>query len=191
MKQFWLVIVSMLWFSIAIMGIEERSYTIVKTDGKIEIRDYQRVLSAEVIVQGERNSAASDAFRILFRFIQGKNKSQMVIPMTAPVSQERLKGDTWYVRFFMPASMSLDQAPTPSDPRITIVEHESVRLGAIRFSGFSSQKNLKKHADKLRRYLTDKNILFVDSPMYAFYNAPYVPPFFRRNEILFTIKENN
>ena len=160
--MFWNVVLSMILFSAVNMAIEERSYTVVKTDGKIEIRDYQRVLSAEVVLQGERNSAASDAFRILFRFIQGKNKSQMVIPMTAPVSQERLKDDTWYVRFFMPASMSLDKAPTPSDPRITIVEHESVRLGAIRFSGFSSQKNLKKQEDKLRRYLTDKNILFVD-----------------------------
>ena len=187
MKQFWLVMVSMVWFSIVIMGVEERPYTVIKQDGKIEIRDYQRVVSAEVTTMGDRGEAASDAFRILVRFIQGQNTTQTSIAMTAPVSQSRADDQGWNVSFFMPNHMHLDKVPDPIDSRIRIKELTDTHYAAIRFSGFSSRHNLAKHEGKLRDYLIKHKYDFVDKPTYAFYNPPYVPPFFRRNEVLFEI----
>tara|TARA_B100000131_G_scaffold308915_1_gene338793 strand:- start:1397 stop:1966 length:570 start_codon:yes stop_codon:yes gene_type:complete len=187
MKQFWLVMVSMVWFSIVIMGVEERPYKVIKQDGKIEIRDYQRVVSAEVTTMGDRGEAASNAFRILVRFIQGQNATQTSIAMTAPVSQSRDDEQGWDVSFFMPKHMNLDTVPKPIDSRIRIKELMDIQYAAIRFSGFSSRYNLDKHEKKLRDYLVNHEYNFIDKPTYAFYNPPYVPPFFRRNEILFEI----
>ncbi|MBH37471.1 SOUL heme-binding protein, partial [bacterium] len=163
-------------------------YTVIKQEGKIEIREYQRVVSAEVTMMGDRGEAASDAFRILVRFIQGQNTTQTSIAMTAPVSQIRDDDQGWHVSFFMPNHMNLDEVPNPVDSRIRIKELTDTHYAAIRFSGFSSRHNLAKHEVKLRDYLIKHEYDFVDKPTYAFYNPPYIPPFFRRNEVLFELK---
>ena len=188
MKYSLFVFFALLWFSITTMAIEQRPYSVIQKEGAIEIRSYQRIVSAEVVTFGNRNEAASDAFRILFRFIQGRNDDQLSIAMTAPVSQNKHENDGWAVRFYMPAAMSMSDVPTPEDPRITLIENTQVNLAAIRFSGFNSAKNLAKNEKKLREYLEKNEFEYIDQPTYAFYNAPYVPPFLKRNEVLFEIK---
>ncbi|RAP29539.1 SOUL heme-binding protein, partial [Candidatus Marinamargulisbacteria bacterium SCGC AG-343-D04] len=124
-----------IWFSANTMAVEERSYDVIETIDNIEIRHYSRVFAAEVIAEGERNDAASNAFRLLFKYISGKNKAELKIPMTSPVSQAQESEGMWSVLFFMPADMSKDNLPEPSDPRVSLKEIRNVKVAAIRFSG--------------------------------------------------------
>jgi len=98
------------------MSTEEAPYTVIKTYGNFELREYPSQILAEIIVEGELEDAGNMAFRPLFRYISGENKSRGKIAMTAPVSQER-KGEKismtapvsqqrvlgkWSVSFMMP-----------------------------------------------------------------------------------------
>ena len=99
------------------MAIEEATYTVVQKDDHFEIRDYTPHLVAETLVEGSLEEAGSIAFKILFGYISGENRSRRKVEMTAPVSQqaspEKIKmtapvgqqrvGDKWVVGFMMPA----------------------------------------------------------------------------------------
>jgi hypothetical protein len=80
--------------------------------------DYTPHILAETVVEGDLEEAGNKAFRRLFRYISGDNRSRDKVAMTAPVSQEQ-KGEKitmtapvgqrsvqekWAVSFMMPAS---------------------------------------------------------------------------------------
>src|SRR5512138_1465323 len=113
------------------MGIEEAGYRVVKSDGIFELRDYAPHILAETVVDGTLEDAGNLAFRRLFRYISGENRSRGKIAMTAPVSQEaagekipmtapvgqQASGGKWAVSFMMPPLTTL---PVPDDPSITL-----------------------------------------------------------------------
>ncbi|HEU0264528.1 MAG TPA: heme-binding protein [Geobacterales bacterium] len=82
----------MLIGAIPAMATEEAPYTVIKTDGIFELRQYAPQILAEIIVEGDLEDAGNKAFRPLFRYISGDNRSRGKIAMTAPVSQEQ-KGE--------------------------------------------------------------------------------------------------
>jgi hypothetical protein len=43
--------------------------------------------------------------------------------------------------------------------------------------------NLSEHRTRLETYIHEKGLKVTDDPLYAFHNAPFVSPPFRRNEI--------
>ena len=189
MKQIFLTLICVVFqFGAVHMGVSERSYTVISKDNNIEIRHYEKVIAAEVYTAGDRSNAANEAFRILFKFISGKNQSATKIAMTAPVSQVKTSEKQWKTTFYMPANFTKQSTPVPSDSRIIIKEIQKVKLAAIVFSGFANQKNLSKHENVLINYLKDADINVEPTPVYAFYDAPYVPWFLKRNEVLFKLK---
>jgi len=70
------------------MAIEEAVYTVVEKDKKFEIRDYASHILAETLVEGSLEGAGNKAFKILFAYISGDNRSGKKMAMTAPVSQQ-------------------------------------------------------------------------------------------------------
>ena len=52
-----------------VMATEEAKYSVVKKDGRFEIRDYAPHILAETVVDGDMEEAGSIAFRRLFRYI--------------------------------------------------------------------------------------------------------------------------
>ncbi len=188
MKKIAIVIGLILCFSNSIMAVEERHFDLVKKEGAIEIRHYAPVIAAEIRTSGTRNEAANAAFRVLVKFIGGENASALKIPMTSPVTQQRDTEDTWFVSFYMPADMTMDQMPQPSDNAIQVKPLQNMKVAAIRFSGRGSANNLDKHEKRLRQYLAGTEYTIISKPSYAFYNPPFVPWFLRRNEVLFEIK---
>ncbi len=164
----------------------------IESDGNIQIRQYEPTIIAEVIVTGERSKAINDGFRILADYIFGQNKSNIKIPMTAPVTQEKDRLlNQWRVRFVMPASYTLNTLPQPNDIRINLIEVPPHRSVAIRFSGFSSSKNIETNEAKLMAWVLKRGIKTKDQPLYAFYNPPWILPFLRRNEIIIDIVDEN
>ncbi len=71
---------------------ESPAYTLEEKDDQFEIRRYPDYILAQVDVESDYNGAVSIGFRILANYIFGGNKKRKSIPMTTPVSEERIKG---------------------------------------------------------------------------------------------------
>lgn len=183
---------------ISAMATEKPNYTVTMQDGKFEVRDYPPMILAEVKVAGDRNQAANRGFRKLAAFIFGDNKPNAKIAMTSPVVQspesEKIAMTSpvvqtpdadgkWTVNFMMPSEYSMETLPKPTDGDIRIYKSEPYRTVSIRFSGRGKMKSLKKHQDELDTFVAEKGLQIIGGPEYAFYDAPFVPPFLRRNEV--------
>ena len=187
------------------MAIETPNYTVKMSHNNYEIRSYPSMLVAEVTVMGDRDQASTRGFRKLAAFIFGDNISSESISMTSPVSQRKVsekiamtspvlqkqteKGQ-WIVNFMMPGKYNKQSLPVPLDDDIRIIETEPYSTVSIRFSGSASKRNLKDHQNKLDEFLLSRKIDITGEPEYAFYDAPFVPPMFRRNEIHYRILES-
>ena len=183
------------------MATEEAPYTVIKTDNIFELREYAPQVLAEIIVDGDLEGAGSKAFRPLFRYISGDNKSRGKIDMTAPVSQEQtgekismtapvsqqsVQGK-WAVSFMMPASYTMENLPTPDDPNIKLRQIPARRVAAVRYSGFWSEKKFLRYKQELENWIAANNLKIIGEPVWARYNPPFTLWFLRRNEILIPI----
>jgi hypothetical protein len=188
------------------MAIEKPNYTVVMSEDKFEVREYPPMMLAEVKVTGNRDQAANRGFRKLAAFIFGDNtpnsKIAMTAPvmqkpesqkiaMTAPVMQTPNADGKWTVNFMMPSEYSMETLPKPTDSDIRIYMSEPYRTVSIRFSGRGKMKNLNKHQAKLDEFVAAQGLKIVGGPEYAFYNAPFVPPFLRRNEVHYRLAASN
>lgn len=184
------------------LAVEEAAYQVVRKDGAIEVRAYEPQLVAEVLVDGSLEEAGNKAFRTLFRYIDGNNTTKQKVAMTAPVSQEKASekiamtapvsqekaGEKWAVGFMMPAGFTMATIPTPNDPAVVLREKPAGRVVAIRYRGTWSQKNYRKHLEKLTAWISEQELTATGKPVWARYNPPFMPWFLRRNEILIPIK---
>ena len=183
------------------MATEEAPYTVTKVDDIFELREYAPQVLAEIIVDGDLEGAGNKAFRPLFRYISGDNKSRGKIAMTAPVSQEQtgekismtapvsqqsVQGK-WAVSFMMQASYSMETLPTPDDPNIKLRQVPARQVAAVRYSGFWSEKKYLQYKRELENWITAKNLKVIGEPVWARYNPPFTLWFLRRNEILIPI----
>ena len=183
------------------MATEEAPYTVIKTDDIFELREYAPQVLAEIIVEGDLESAGNKGFKPLFRYISGDNKSRGKIAMTAPVSQEptgekismtapvsqqSVQGK-WAVSFMMPASYTMETLPTPDDPNIKLRQVPVRRVAAVRYSGFWSEEKYLLHKEKLEKWIKDNRFTVTGDPVWARYNPPFTLWFMRRNEILIPV----
>ncbi|WP_246545521.1 SOUL family heme-binding protein [Pelotalea chapellei] len=183
------------------MATEEAPYTLLKSDDIFELRDYPPQILAEIIVDGDLKGAGNKAFRPLFRYISGDNKSRKKITMTAPVSQEQegekiamtapvsqqsIQGK-WAVSFMMPASFTMETLPVPDDPKIKLRQVPGRRVAAVRYSGSWSEEKYLLNKDKLEKWIKDNRYTVTGEPIWARYNPPFTLWFMRRNEIMIPV----
>jgi len=201
MRLFTAILFLLLTGATTAMATEEAPYNVTTTDDIFELREYAPQVLAEIIVDGDLESAGNKAFRPLFRYISGDNKSRGKIAMTAPVSQEQtgekismtapvsqqsVQGK-WAVSFMMPASYTMENLPTPDDPNIKLRQVPARRVAAVSYSGFWSEKKYLQYKQELENWITAKNLKVIGEPVWARYNPPFTLWFLRRNEILIPI----
>lgn len=193
----WLALASSLFGAGHVHAIEEPAYSVVRSHSGFEVRDYAPYVVAEVTVPGPEAEAGNQGFRILAAYIFGKNASQKSIAMTAPVTQvaepvkiamtapvtQSASATGFVVQFTMPAAYTLDTLPRPLDEQIRLVGMPAARYAVIRYSGFWTQANYNKHLLQLQALMAAQSMMASGAPVYARYNAPFVPWFLRRNEI--------
>jgi len=181
----------------AVHAIEEPAFTVERQYDGFELRAYPPVLVAEVTVVGPADDAGNQGFRILAGYIFGKNKGEREIAMTAPVTQtpeptkiamtapvtQAATEGGYTVQFTMPAAFTLATLPVPLDARIRLKEVPGKRYAVIRFTGFWSDANYTTHLEKLAQAVQAAGVTTQGAPVYARYDAPWVPWFLRRNEI--------
>jgi len=195
------ILLILLTGAITAMATEEAPYTVLKSDDIFELREYPPQILAEIIVDGDLEGAGNKAFRPLFRYISGGNKSRSTIAMsapvsqeqqgekismTAPVSQQRAQGK-WAVSFMMPASYTLETLPVPDDPGITLRPVPARQVAAVRYSGFWSEEKYLLNKEKLEQWIQKNRFTVNGEPVWARYNPPFTLWFMRRNEILIPI----
>jgi len=184
-------------FPMASKATEEPDFKIVQQINDVEIRDYAAYTVAEVLVDGPADQAGSRAFPILAGYIFGKNRGERTMAMTAPVTQSaepvRLAMTApvtqtqapggYIVRFVLPKDLSLANAPEPLDTRVTLREVPPARVAVIRYAGFWTDANYRKHLALLEEALKAANLVWEGEPVYSRYDPPFMPWFLRRNEI--------
>lgn len=207
-----LILASALVLSGNIMSrADEPKFKIEETIGDIQIRRYDPMILAQVVIKGARKFAIREGFVLIADYIFGNNESKKAsatgpsdknpnksekISMTAPVLQYpqeayslTKKEITWTVSFVMPQTYTLDTLPKPNNSEIKIVPVPSKRFVVIRFSGLASDDSIKDHLDRLILYVTEHKIKVRGEPLFAFYNPPWTLPILRRNEIMLEIVE--
>ncbi|MAX29183.1 MAG: heme-binding protein [Thiotrichales bacterium] len=182
-------------------NVETPSYKVIQSKGKIEIREFDPMVIAEVQVVGRRKDAISSGFKLLADYIFGNNISQEnidttatiqrpaseKIAMTAPV-QQQLANNSWLVSFVMPSEYNLEDLPKPKNIEVKLKNVPVKRFVTIQFSGTSSDENLAKHKKLLVEFIKTNSISVTGTSKYAFYNPPWTLPLMRRNEVMFEVQ---
>ena len=184
------------------VGIETPKYKVIEKEGRLEIRQYPPQIVAETLVQADFDKSGNIAFRRLFKYISGRNRTKQSIAMTAPVNQkeaaqkiamtapvtQQKSKENYTVSFLMPAKYSLQTLPVPLDPNVVIKQIPARTLAAIRYSGTWSQKRYENHKAKLLEFIQKKERKRTGEPIFARYDPPFQLWFLRRNEVLIPIQ---
>ena len=186
--------------------VEEAPYTVISSDGDIELREYSAYVSVETIVEADFENAGNRAFGRLFGYISGENTAEQSIDMTAPVISSGLQtsegesidmtapviatmnNEGWRYAFVLPADFTLDSAPRPLRDDVELVANAPRRVAAIRFSGSWRESRFEENAERLQAWLADNRIEAASGPSFAGYDPPWTIPMLRRNEILVEIE---
>jgi hypothetical protein len=204
---YWIVGIATLVFGVGasvgpIMSrVEQPEYKVDVSDGAFEVRSYGPMIAAEAVVEGERQTAINEGFRLVAAYIFGANKPNAKIAMTAPVQQQKQgivitapvtqqsAGNRWTVRFIMPKSWTMETLPTPNDSRVALKPIPARRYITITFSGIATTEAIQQRTEQLRRYTADHKLRTVGEPLLAFYNPPWTLPFLRRNEVMLELRD--
>ena len=205
------LLVSLGLFAYSVMSLEEPDYTVVEKTDAFELRQYQPYVVAETVVDGDFEAAGSRAFRILVDYIQRGNQGGRNLPMTAPVNQQPA-GDgepradllraapaspesspttgPWLFQFVMPKEYSLSMLPPPLDDRVKLRQEPARLVAARRYSGGWSERKYRDNERALLAALEEAGLTPTGVPIFARYNAPFVPGFLRRNEVLVPVQRD-
>jgi len=170
-------------------GYDSAPYQVARTAGEFEIRDYPALTVVETPMARSGNSA-DGGFNRLFRFITGSNEAKQKIAMTTPVF---MSGDVSNatMAFVMPAKLTAEQVPKPSDGSVTIRELEPGRFAVLRFSGGRNAENESETLNRLKAWITEQGLKAVSAPVYGYFDPPWTPAFLRRNEVMLRTPTEN
>ena len=178
------------------MAIDEPGYTVVRTDDAFEVRRYEPYVVAETVVNAPADEAGNQGFRILAGYIFGQNKGARKIEMTAPVAQTPTKiamtapvaqsatSDGYVVQFAMPPEWTLETLPEPTDSRVKLGAIPARTVAVVKYSGTWSQSNYEENLKNLKDALAKTGLIWHGEAIWARYDPPWKPWFWRRNEIL-------
>jgi hypothetical protein len=175
---------------------EEQKYIVERKFPKFEVRRYEACVFADVTISGNFESAGNKGFGPLIGYISGNNKPNSKIAMTAPVVQEPVSKIAMtspvlqqssdqenVISFVMPAGMTLDTLPIPSNSNVSLREVPEQLMAVSRFSGRWTQAAYIKYAFELESNLKEAGFTPNGSPRFARFDPPWTPWFMRRNEI--------
>ena len=188
-----------------INSVEEAGYQVLKKDHSFELRRYQALLVVETQVDADFEEAGGLAFDRLFGYISGNNEQKSKIAMTAPVIarqndsgqgekinmtapvfEERNDGG-WRYMFVLPASYSIETAPTPLDPEVKLSVIPEKKVAVNRYTGFWNEKVMNEKMQQLDDWIAANDLVTASKPRWAGYNPPWTIPFLRRNEVMIDV----
>ncbi len=176
-------------------GAETPSYLPVERHGKFEVRDYPALeLIQTPLASAVGEKAMNESFRRLVSYLRRGNASSEKIPMTAPVLVNpgpAIEPNTSPFPYPAPASISIilpqvvvqAGAPAPQAEGVTLVPQPEGRFAVLRYSGSRDAVSEARAADRIGNWLQVHHWEAEASPIFAYYDPPWIPPVFRRNEV--------
>jgi hypothetical protein len=160
------------------------SYSVISRTKSVEVRAYPELIFAETIVSGELRTALNTGFRRLASYIFAKQRDTEKIEMTAPVLFQPVeRKNQWRMRFILPERFVQATPPTPVSDDVCIVREKACHVATLPVPGAPDYKTWQKYEKALRADLTN-DYSPCETAWFARYDAPWIPPFLRRNEIL-------
>lgn len=186
---------------------EQQPFELVRRCLGFDLRRYPAHVVAQVTVRSSFDKAGNVAFRSLFGYISGQNRTQSSVAMTAPVVQEvagsqkvamtapvvqRTTGEGEFViAFVLPASLTAETAPVPTNPEVEIRTVPAGLAAAAQYSGGWSQSSFERHSTQLQQAVLAEGLRPVGSPRFARFDPPFKPWFLRRNEVVLDVQEES
>jgi hypothetical protein len=192
---------------LGIRTVEEAGYSVLREDGRFELRQYDDLVVAQTSVNASFDKAGEIAFGRLFGYISGENVARSEISMTAPVltepqgESEGVKvamtapvlaegtGNAWKIAFVLPSSFTMDTAPVPSNPLVELATIPSKTVAVVRFSGSLSERKSREAERELLTWMERSALTPASASRSAGYDPPWTPSFLRRNEVLIDVEE--
>lgn len=194
--------------------LEQPVFEVLKKAAEFELRSYQPMVVAEVVVLGDIATAGKEGSRLVkdYIFREGANKPSgtvseegeggkiaMTVPvtmektaekisMTVPVTMESSGGSGYRLHFVMPSQYTLQTLPKPTDPRVSLREIPAQKVAAVRFSKFSTEATVAEQTALLQDWMAKQGLKAAGKPQFARYDPPFVPPLLRRSEILIPVE---
>jgi len=162
---------------------ETQAYKVIKVEKEFEIRFYPSATMAMISSSTKTyKELGSSGFTKLAGYIFGGNKEKKQIAMTSPVHMD-IGDSVSSMSFVMPSIYNKDNLPLPDNSDVTIKTTPEEYVAAIKFGGFASNDNIKKHTEMLESSLKEHHLSYYGHFRYLGYNPPY-QLFGRRNEII-------
>lgn len=200
MKKVVLMVAALLTAGCSVFGVrsgtEQVPYEVVaRLSEQTEIRRYPQRVAAEVRWHAD-TGGRGEAFGTLFRYIQGANRAEQKVAMTAPVENsdtsqniamtapvEATESDEGRrMRFFLPARYTMQSAPQPTDDRVELIGLSAQTVAVRRYTGSTGDREADRQQAALLDTLADSAWRPVGAPMAYYYDPPWTLPFLRRNE---------
>tara|TARA_Y100000739_G_C20549834_1_gene437675 strand:- start:526 stop:1101 length:576 start_codon:yes stop_codon:yes gene_type:complete len=164
-------------------GYEEAQHEVLIKENSIELRRYSEL---QMVVTDMSNNQ-DNGFMRLFRYIDSGNKKKQKIAMTTPVFTSRRDGKST-MAFVLPADMKSVDVPKPDQDTVKRITRPAGMFAVYRYSGRhrTSPPQIKS---KLRKWIEENNLLEKGNPTEAFYDPPWMPGIFRRNELLIPVTQ--
>ena len=112
-------------------------------------------------------------------------------PSSGDATGRRLAGeniDAWTMAFVLPAGYTAETAPLPTNESVSIRQIEEHEVASIRFSGRLSNESAERQRAQLADWLQARGLEHQGDWRIATYDPPFTIPWFRRNEVLVTLR---
>ncbi|MCX6820069.1 MAG: heme-binding protein [Candidatus Adlerbacteria bacterium] len=198
------ILILVLWSLVGYFSsrVEQAEYTVIQKADGYEVRNYPAHIVAQTTVEGSYQDSLNQGFRIVAAYIFGGNTKKESIAMTAPVTSKdtsqtiamtapvtaNVDGNSHTISFGMPRSYTLETLPTPTDPRVKLVEVSAQKMAVLTFSWYATDARVQLMEKQLVADLARDKVASIGVPQYAGYNAPWTPPWMTRNEVMVEIR---
>ena len=173
-----------IWKTSSRNAYESAAYSVVKSAGKFEIRDYPdlHLVTTKTDMDAEGNDGS---FMRLFRYISGGNEAKRKVAMTTPVFMDADSNKpTDQMGFVLPRDIAKEGAPEPTGLGVELKTRQKGQFAVFQFAGrMGSQARATAEAE-LRSWMKRENLTGSDRAEFAGYDPPWIPGFLRRNEVL-------
>lgn len=166
---------------------EHQPYALLREYEGIELRRYPDSALVQVRVDGDFDRAGNRAFRPLFDYISGGNRTATKFSMTAPVIQQEVAPDRSVVSFVLPSGVDRTAIPAPRDARVTTTILPAHTAAAARFRGGWSESLFRRKGAELLRAVAAAGLTTVGEVSYSRFDPPWMPGPLKHNEALIDI----
>lgn len=171
---------------------ESAEYTVLETDGQIELRSYPDLMLVTTTM-GTRYQGDDGSFGRLFQYISGGNKDKQKVAMTTPVFMEPQSDSeqpgtpAGRMGFVIPKDVAQTSIPNPASDQVEVTKRLGGTFAIIRFAGRIDLEVCQEQQRVLEAWIEKRELKSEGESEIAGYDPPWTPGPLRRNEILIRV----